>query len=288
MEEDNLSDEDCPRAKRYKQMRKQDLLEEVLEQTRKLREQDSKLKSQGGLIEKLKGMMECPVCLSVPVEVPVPCCPVGHIICKSCLSSLRRAGRWNCPSCRLRIGNTTSLLAKTLVENMDHKCNLEGCDQVVPFKEYQQHQDECERRKVMCPGLEDCCDELLPFCEVEEHAIKNCRGVVYESQNKDQSFGISLGEGEKPGDEDYLMWKTRMFKCLGRKFFVKVEVSEGHLYVETLMLGSTKDRPRKVVESWVLGFQARFSQFWTPRQAPKVHFFSLLEEPLLWRDEIRI
>jgi len=241
MEENSLSDEDCPRAKRYKQMRKQDLLEEVLEQTRKLREQDSKLKSQGGLIEKLKGMMECPVCLSVPVEVPVPCCPVGHIICKSCLSSLRRAGRWNCPSCRLRIGNTTSLLAKTLVENMDHKCNLEGCDQVVPFKEYQQHQDECGHRMVMCPGLEDCCDELLPLCEVEEHAIKNCRGVVYESQNKDQSFGISLGEGEKPGDEDYLMWKTRMFKCLGRKFFVKVEVSEGHLYVETLMLGSTKD-----------------------------------------------
>jgi len=241
MDENSFSDEDCPRAKRYKQMRKQDLLEEVLEQTIKLREQESKLKSQGGLIEKLKGMMECPVCLSVPVEVPVPCCPVGHIICKSCLSGLRRAGRWNCPSCRLRIGNTTSLLAKTLVENMDHMCNLEGCDQVVPFKEYQRHQDECGHRMVMCPGLEDCCDELLPLCEVEEHAIKNCRGVVYESQNKDQSFGISLGEGEKPGDEDYLMWKTRMFKCLGRKFFVKVEVSEGHLYVETLMLGSTKD-----------------------------------------------
>ena len=124
---------------------------------------------------------------------------------------------------------------------------------MVPFKEYQQHQDECGHRVVMCPGLEDCCDELLPLCEVEEHAVKNCRGVVYESQNKDQSFGISLGEGEKPGDEDYLMWKTRMFKCLGRKFFVKVEVSEGHLYVETLMLGNTKDRPRKVVETWVLG-----------------------------------
>merc|ERR1719370_2301224 len=57
-------------------------------------------------MEKLKGVMECPVCLSVPVEVPVPCCPVGHIICKSCLSSLRRAGMWNCPTCRLRIGNT--------------------------------------------------------------------------------------------------------------------------------------------------------------------------------------
>ena len=95
MDENCLSDDEGPK-KRYKQMRKQDLLEEVLEQTRKLREQDSKLKSQGGFLEKLKGMMECPVCLSVPVEVPVPCCPVGHIICKSCLSGLRRLGRWNC------------------------------------------------------------------------------------------------------------------------------------------------------------------------------------------------
>ena len=139
------------------------------------------------------------------------------------------------------MGNSTSLLAKTLVENMEHKCNLAGCEEIVPYKEYRKHQDDCKHRMVMCPGLEGCCDELIPFCKVEDHAISTCSGMVYEVQNKDQSFGISFGEGEKPGDEDYLMWKTRMFKSLGRKFFVKVEVSEGHLYVETLMLGSTKD-----------------------------------------------
>ena len=241
MDENCLSDDEGPRVKRYKQMRKQDLLEEVLEQRRTLNVQEAKLRGQEALMGKLKGMMECPVCLSVPVEVPVPCCPVGHIICKPCQSELRRAGRWTCPTCRVRMGNSTSLLAKTLVENMEHKCNLAGCEEIVPYKEYRKHQDDCKHRVVMCPGLEGCCDELIPFCKVEDHAISTCSGMVYEVQNKDQSFGISFGEGEKPGDEDYLMWKTRMFKSLGRKFFVKVEVSEGHLYVETLMLGSPRD-----------------------------------------------
>ena len=146
----------------------------------------------------------------------------------------------DCPTCRIRMGTGKSLLAKTLIENIDHKCNLTGCDKVVPHKEYKQHQEECDYRLVMCPGLEGCCDELIPFCQIEEHTIE-CQGMFYECHSKDQSFGISFGEGEKPEAEDFLMWKTRMFKCIGRKFFVKVEVSEGHLYVETLMKGSIAD-----------------------------------------------
>ena len=107
-------------------------------------------------MEKLKGLMECRVYMSVPVEVPAS-----------------------------------------------------------------QHQDECDHMIVMRFGIEDHCEEFLPFCEVDGGAgIRNCPGVIYESQNKDQSFRISLEEGEKPGKEDCLMWKTRIFQSYGRKFFV--------------------------------------------------------------------
>ena len=102
MDENCLSDDEGPRAKRYKQMRKQDLLEELLEQRRTLNVQEAKLREQEALMEKLKGMMECPVCLSVPVEVPAS-----------------------------------------------------------------QHQDECDHRIVVCPGIEDCYEEYLPFCGVD-------------------------------------------------------------------------------------------------------------------------
>lgn len=233
-------DGEGPRVKRFKQMRKQDLVEEALEQSRRLEEQATKLEKQEKLLEKLKGMVECPVCLTMPVEAPVPCCPLGHITCSSCVDGLRREGRMDCPTCRIRMGTGKSLLAKTLIENIDHKCNLTGCDKVVPHKEYKQHQEECDYRLVMCPGLEGVCDELIPFCQVEQHT-NECQGIFCEGHSKDQSFGISFGEGERPEAEDFLMWKTRMFKCIGRKFFVKVEVSEGHLYVETLMKGSIAD-----------------------------------------------
>ena len=75
MDASSFSGEDAegPRAKRYKQMRKQDLLEEALNQSRKLEDQDARLQKQGRLLEKLKGMVECPVCLTLPVEGPVPC-----------------------------------------------------------------------------------------------------------------------------------------------------------------------------------------------------------------------
>ena len=66
-------DVEGPRVKRFKQMRKQDLVEEVLEQSRKLEDQSARLERQEKLLEKLKGMVECPVCLTMPVEGPVPC-----------------------------------------------------------------------------------------------------------------------------------------------------------------------------------------------------------------------
>ena len=66
-------DGEGPRVKRFKQMRKHDLVEEALEQSRKLEEQAAKLEKQEKLLGKLKGMVECPVCLTLPVEAPVPC-----------------------------------------------------------------------------------------------------------------------------------------------------------------------------------------------------------------------
>ena len=75
MDPSSFSGEDGegPRVKRFKQMKKQDLVEEAMEQSRKLEDQAARLEKQDKLLEKLKGMVECPVCLTLPVEAPVPC-----------------------------------------------------------------------------------------------------------------------------------------------------------------------------------------------------------------------
>ena len=43
-------------------------------------------------IEKL---LECPVCYNIPRDLPIPQCPAGHIICKTCRDPVSM-----CPTCR--------------------------------------------------------------------------------------------------------------------------------------------------------------------------------------------
>ena len=53
-----------------------------------------KVRRQNLLIQKLKDKLECPVCLDVPRNAPVPVCLNGHFVCQKCK-------RDSCPSCRI-------------------------------------------------------------------------------------------------------------------------------------------------------------------------------------------
>ena len=70
------------------------------------------------LVAELQGAVECPVCLVVPREGPVPCCPSGHITCSPCLERMRGEGKEECPTCRVPMGEGKSLLAKVVIEHM--------------------------------------------------------------------------------------------------------------------------------------------------------------------------
>ena len=39
--------------------------------------------------------LECPVCLSIPREMPIPACPAGHIVCRTCKTKVQE-----CPTCK--------------------------------------------------------------------------------------------------------------------------------------------------------------------------------------------
>ena len=43
--------------------------------------------------EKLQKLVECPVCLTLPREGPVPCCVKGHFVCSPCLGKLRKENK---------------------------------------------------------------------------------------------------------------------------------------------------------------------------------------------------
>ena len=58
---------------------------ELKEEKAKQINQKSEMEKTTKLMAELQEKVECPVCLMVPREGPVPCCPVGHIICSPCL-----------------------------------------------------------------------------------------------------------------------------------------------------------------------------------------------------------
>ena len=84
--------------------------------------EDTKFKIDGNAIA---STLECPVCLNVPRELPIPQCPAGHIICKECRPSLNK-----CPTCRKRLlADNNSIIAGYLIDQIPHKCkyNAFGC-----------------------------------------------------------------------------------------------------------------------------------------------------------------
>ena len=87
------------------------------------------------LVAELKSKVECPVCLAIPTEGPMASCPKGHLVCLPCHQTMVTSGQVNCPKCRLVMLNNTSLLAKTVIENIEHECPNEGCKKKIGQKE---------------------------------------------------------------------------------------------------------------------------------------------------------
>ena len=61
-----------------------DVNTKAVQEKSKLEEENIKMRM---LVADLQGAVECPVCLVVPREGPVPCCPHGHITCSPCLAT---------------------------------------------------------------------------------------------------------------------------------------------------------------------------------------------------------
>jgi len=134
------------------------------------------------LTSKLHGRVECPVCLEVPTSGPVHCCPNGHLVCSKCKG-------FNCPTCRSRMFSGKSLLAVTVIENIDHSCRYEDCGELLPLAEYQVHLKACRHRVVSCPAPKELCGKDMSLSKVYDHLLSECEGSVNKKQNSSWNNG---------------------------------------------------------------------------------------------------
>ena len=117
--------------------------------------------------KRLRSRVECPVCCEVPTSGPLPVCRNGHTTCPQCKSD----------SCRVAMTDAVSLLASSIIENIDHKCPHEGCSHpMLPLEQLNTHKAECSYRPIVCPGAEELCGKKVAACLLLDHLLNHCKG----------------------------------------------------------------------------------------------------------------
>ena len=224
--------------------------EALLELSKRLEKEKSALEvklaekcaSHEKLVSCLEERVNCPVCLEVPTSGAIYSCPEGHLICATCYQGSNSL----CPCCRTRMGKNVSLLASTVIENIEHACKFEaeGCKVKSLVGEVEEHRRVCAYRPVVCPSyrcakkvsLAHLIDHVMNVCD---HSIAKrnggCRNVKGNTISLSYSF---LAEILSTFDSDVetLSWEDNFF------FLTKKKVAEGHyrnFYVQ--MLGTKED-----------------------------------------------
>ena len=155
--------------------------------------------------------LQCPVCLLVPRDVPIPACPVGHLVCQSC-----RVNVHTCPTCRrpMHQGGTNTL-ANKMIEEIPHPCKYSqfGCKIKRCFIELEEHEERCPERTIKCPYLR--CKEVIQIKKYHEHAM-NSECSRSHSNNRQTNFSY-IGKSASRVD---LFWSVKPYEDHGKTFYL--------------------------------------------------------------------
>ena len=163
-------------------------------------------------LAKIKIQLECPVCLNIPRDLPLPSCPSGHIVCRPCKERVE-----DCPTCRQPMPpNMINSLVGGLIEHVEHKCKYsdQGCKVKMMLKDLQLHETNCPERAIKCPY--NFCGTFVKLRDINEHFLNS-------------SFPHSVLV--KDGHLSFLLvkwWRTVCVKVHDEMFHVSLQYSHLH------------------------------------------------------------
>eukprot|EP00092_Neocalanus_flemingeri_P037542 GFUD01040877.1.p1 GENE.GFUD01040877.1~~GFUD01040877.1.p1 ORF type:complete len:383 (-),score=74.81 GFUD01040877.1:130-1278(-) len=207
------------------------LKEEVEVLKSNMKEVTDKLKH---IHNELDDKLECPVCMETPREGPVYACPNGHLVCKECRSE-------SCPTCRVSMGNGKSLLAVTVIENIEHLCKFVDCGELFGNDKVDEHEKICKHRTVACPH--NNCSEKIALSKLLDHL--NNQTCSFDSRPK------VIGSSSKSGRASFLLpdnlnnsdltWQVRTFTYEDNSFALITEKVDNLFYFTMVMFESEKE-----------------------------------------------
>ena len=227
------------------------------------------------MLEEQQKIVECPVCLEMPREGPVPCCPHGHFVCSQCLDEMKKEEKNDCPTCQVPMGQGKSLLALTVIKHARHECRLQGCTEEITFDNIKEHEEKCNWRLVICPGSTSCA-KMIPFKLVEDH-IKSCPGCWRPAKELRRGVfrsRINVLTKEMVEAKRDLTWPSTFVYFEDQLFFGRVERRSSMYCVDVVMLNSEDECQNYTVEASMVDFKNRklaFKATFTPRPVVKVN-----------------
>ena len=188
-------------------------------------------------VGRVREKVECPVCLEIPRTGPVFVCHNGHFVCKKC-----KGREKSCPTCKESMGKGKSLLAVTVIENIDHKCKFVECEELFPLKKVEAHEKVCKHRFVTCPRRS--CFEEVALSKVLVHLGKKtcCVETVPLMMNSSFRNGqvflkVEPREMKEFADRE-LDWKVSLFSYKKSKFVISSQKSGQYFHFTMVMLES--------------------------------------------------
>lgn len=189
------------------------------------------------LTKELEDRVKCPVCLEMPSSGPIFTCPRGHCICKSCYQGINSS----CPVCRTKMPKATSLLAVTVIEQIEHRCRNHGwgCSARLSLSQVEAHRVSCSYRLVACPAYS--CKKQISYTAVKEHIFGDCTNS-FASVTKKSHAVLDDRYIQRYTFEREFSFKVSTFFWSGKYFFLSIIKGDrpyANFYVQ--MLGDEEE-----------------------------------------------
>eukprot|EP00092_Neocalanus_flemingeri_P029654 GFUD01032200.1.p1 GENE.GFUD01032200.1~~GFUD01032200.1.p1 ORF type:complete len:222 (-),score=40.99 GFUD01032200.1:60-698(-) len=136
------------------------------------------------------------------------------------------------------MGDGKSLLAVLVIENIDHECKYDYCEEVLGFDKLEDHEKQCKHRIVSCPKVS--CREMIPLSKLMEHLGK--KTCTYKAVPKviDNTSKSGRAEFRILGDLAVrkMNWNMSTFSYEDNIFAIFPTKSDNHYYFTMVMFDS--------------------------------------------------
>eukprot|EP00092_Neocalanus_flemingeri_P037543 GFUD01040878.1.p1 GENE.GFUD01040878.1~~GFUD01040878.1.p1 ORF type:complete len:219 (-),score=34.29 GFUD01040878.1:83-712(-) len=146
------------------------------------------------------------------------------------------------------MGDGKSLLAVLVIENIDHECKYDYCEEVLGFDKLEDHEKQCKHRIVSCPKVS--CREMIPLSKLMEHLGKNTCTFKAVPKVIDNTSKSGRAEFRISGDlaVKKLTWNMYTFSYEDQIFAIFPTKSDNLYYFTMVMFDSENECSKYNIE----------------------------------------